>query len=70
MANQIQFGTINLPETFSSAYGNSIYTAPSILPKEMMDKISFSQDKEEVNYVEDLTSFDNLLKSVLSVPKP
>lgn len=64
MENYLSIGTYSI-----SSDGMSInYAAPSVLPQEMMEKISF--DVIEAKEEEPLSNFDTLLKGVLSVPKP
>lgn len=66
MENYLSIGSYSI-----SSDGMSInYTAPSILPKEMVEKIT-SQEPSEVENIgteNKNISFDTLLKGVLSVP--
>jgi hypothetical protein len=45
------------------------YTAPSVLSKEMMEKIIYNEEYEKNNQLES-NNFDKTLKGILSVPKP
>jgi hypothetical protein len=60
----IIFGTIENKGSYS------VYTAPSILPKEMMERVFFSQETYTPPEKKESSNFDKKLKAVLLVPKP
>jgi len=64
METQIMFGTYNVPILTDHSLTAS-FTAPSLLPKEEMEKINISNGEEKEE-----SDFDKTLKSVLSVPPP
>jgi starvation-inducible outer membrane lipoprotein len=68
MENTISFGTYNVPST--SINLSACYTAPSILPKEIQDKVNFADESlQKIDNSKEPSSLDNLLKGVLGVPK-
>jgi hypothetical protein len=68
MDNQLQFGSYNVPNYDESL--SATYTAPGILPKEMVEKATFSEVYLEDEKNTEPSSFDKALKGIFSVPKP
>jgi hypothetical protein len=66
---KIIFGTYNVPSINTNL--SASYIAPGIASMEEVNKVVFSEeDKKEAEHGMPAEFFNNLLKGIMSVPKP
>ncbi len=63
----IKFGTYNVDSSNSNS--TVTYTAPSMLPREEVEKFTFTQSQNDEQQ-SGLNELDKQLTGILSVPKP